>query len=67
MDHVRHVKIGKTAPLDELAPTCGHLSSKTLVFFWRSVGKQGVWLAPKYLMHLFTFACKVCPSSGGRE
>jgi len=61
MSHVRRVKIGKTAHLDELAHTGGHLSSKTLVFFWRTVGKQGVWLAPKYLMHLFTFPCLACP------
>jgi hypothetical protein len=42
MYHIRRVKIGKTAHLDELAHTCAQLYSKTLVFFWRTFRKQGV-------------------------
>jgi hypothetical protein len=61
MYHIRRVKIGKTAHLDELAHTCAQLYSKTLVFFWRTFRKQGVWLAPKYLMRLFISPCVACP------
>ena len=51
---VRRVHIGKTAQLDELARECGQLYSQTLVFFWRTVRHQGIWLKPKHLMRLFT-------------
>lgn len=51
---VRRVHIGKTAQLDELARECGRLYSQTLVFFWRTVRHQGIWLKPKHLMRLFT-------------
>ena len=54
MYHVRRVHIGKTAQLDELAHECGLLYSQTLVFFWRTVRKKGIWLKPKHLMRLFT-------------
>ncbi len=54
MYQVRRVHIGKTAQLDELAHACGELYSKTLVFFWRTVRHQGIWLKPKHLMRLFT-------------
>ncbi len=54
MYHVRRVHIGKTAQLDELAHECGLLYSQTLVFFWRTVHKKGIWLKPKHLMRLFT-------------
>ncbi len=54
MYQVRRVNIGKTAQLDELAHACGELYSKTLVFFWRTVRHQGIWLKPKHLMRLFT-------------
>jgi putative transposase len=54
MYHVRRVNIGKTAQLDELARECGMLYSQTLVFFWRTVRKKGIWLKPKQLMRLFT-------------
>lgn len=54
MHSVRRVHIGKTKQLDELAHACGELYSKTLVFFWRTVRKKGIWLKPKHLMRLFT-------------
>ena len=54
MYSVRRVHIGKTKQLDELAHACGELYSKTLVFFWRTVRKKGIWLKPKHLMRLFT-------------
>lgn len=49
---VRRVKIGKTAQLDALAHAVGQVYSRTLVFFWRTVRKQGIWLKPKHLMRL---------------
>jgi putative transposase len=54
MYRVRRVHIGKTAQLDELARECGMLYSRTLVFFWRTVRRKGIWLKPKHLMRLFT-------------
>jgi len=54
MYSIRRVKIGKTRELDELAHECGLLYSQTLVFFWRTVRHQGIWLEPKHLMRLFT-------------
>ncbi len=54
MYHVRRVKIGTTSQLDELAHECGQLYTKTLVFFWRTVRKKGIWLKPKHLMRIFT-------------
>ena len=54
MYHVRRVHLGKTPQLDELARECGMLYSQTLVFFWRTVRKKGIWLKPKQLMRLFT-------------
>ena len=54
MYHVRRMNIGKTPQLDELAHACGELYSKTLIFFWRTVRHQGIWLKPKHLMRLFT-------------
>ena len=49
---VRRVNIGKTAHLDALAHAAGEVYSRTLVFFWRTVRHQGVWLKPKSLMRL---------------
>jgi putative transposase len=46
------VKIGKTAQLDALAHAAGQVYSRTLVFFWRTVRKQDIWLKPKHLMRL---------------
>src|SRR6266700_233580 len=54
MYQVRRVHIGKTAQLDELARECGLLYSQTLVFFWRTVRHQGIWLKEKHLKRLFT-------------
>lgn len=54
MYQVRRIKIGKTEQLDELARECGRLYSQTLVSFWRTVHKQGIWLAPKHLMRWHT-------------
>ena len=43
---VRRVSLGKTNQCDELARECGRLYSQTLVSFWRTVRKQGIWLGP---------------------
>jgi putative transposase len=51
---VRRVKIGETEQLDELARECGRLYTETLVFYWRTVRRKGVWLKPKHLMQLYT-------------
>ncbi len=51
---VRRVHIGKTTQLDELAHECGLLYSQTVVFFWRTVRRKGIWLKAKHLMRLFT-------------
>ena len=47
---VRRMNLGKTAQVDALAHAAGQVYSRTLVFFWRTVRKQGIWLAPKHLM-----------------
>jgi putative transposase len=54
MYQVRRVNIGKTPHLDELARECGRLYSQTLVSFWRTVRKKGLWLHPKHLMRWHT-------------
>ena len=54
MYQVRRVHIGKTPQLDELARECGKLYSQTLVSFWRTVRKKGIWLQPKHLMRWHT-------------
>src|SRR5256885_7241685 len=54
MYQVRRVKIGKTAQLDELARECGRLYSQTVVSFWRTVRKKGIWLKPSHLMRWHT-------------
>lgn len=51
---VRRVHIGKTAQLDELARECGKLYTQTLVSFWRTVRKKGIWLKPSHLMRWHT-------------
>ncbi len=51
---VRRVSLGKTDQCDELARECGRLYSQTLVSFWRTVRKQGIWLGPKHLMRWHT-------------
>ena len=39
---VRRINLGKTAQLDALAHASGQVYSRTLVFFWRTVRKQGI-------------------------
>jgi putative transposase len=51
---VRRVNLGKTPYLDALAHVAGEVYSKTLVFFWRTVRHQGIWLKPKALMRLIS-------------
>ena len=53
MYQVHRVHLGQTEHLDELARECGKLYSQTLVFFWRTVRRKGLWLKPKHLMRLF--------------
>jgi putative transposase len=49
---VRRRNLGKTVQLDALAHAAGQVYSHALVFFWRTVRKQGLWLKPKQLMRL---------------
>jgi putative transposase len=51
---VRRVYIGTNEQLDTLARECGRLYSQTIVFFWRTVRHQGIWLKPKHVMRLYT-------------
>lgn len=54
MYQIKRVTIGKTSQLDELAHACGEVSTATLVSFWRTVRKKGIWLNPKHLMRWHT-------------
>src|SRR6266498_2717650 len=47
---VRRMKIGKSEQLDALAFECGRLYSDTVVWFWRTVRHQGIWLKPSSMM-----------------
>lgn len=47
---VRRLKLGRSEQLDSLARAAGDLYSRTLVSFWRTVRKQGLWLKPSSLM-----------------
>jgi putative transposase len=49
---VRRVRVGKIAQLNALAHPAGQVYTRTLVFFWRTVRKQGLWLKAKHLMRL---------------
>ncbi|HEU5381740.1 MAG TPA: transposase, partial [Ktedonobacteraceae bacterium] len=49
---VRRVRLGKTKQLDALAHAAGQVYTRTLVFFWRTVRHQGIWLKAKHLMRL---------------
>lgn len=49
---VRRVNIGKNEHLNTLAHAAGQVYTRTVVFFWRTVRKQGIWLKPKHLMRL---------------
>lgn len=50
---VRKLKSGQSHQLAVLALESGRLYSQTLVFFWRTVRKKGVWLSPNSVMKLF--------------
>ena len=54
MYQVRRVNIGQTAQLDTLARECGKVYSQTVVSFWRTVRRKGIWLQPKHLMRWHT-------------
>jgi len=47
---VRRIKIGKSPQLDALALECGKLYSETVVCFWRTVRRKGIWLKPSSMM-----------------
>jgi len=49
---VHRLNLGRTAQLDALAHAAGQVYTRTLVFFWRTVRKKGIWLKPKHLMKL---------------
>ena len=46
MYSVRKLKLNQDAQLDTLATASGDLYSRTVVSFWRTVRKQGIWLKP---------------------
>ncbi|MBT9143937.1 MAG: hypothetical protein DDT29_02351 [Dehalococcoidia bacterium] len=50
MYNVRKLKIDRTEQIDVLALASGELYSRTLVSFWRTVRKQGIWLKPSSMM-----------------
>ena len=50
MYSVRKLKLKKTAQLDALVLASGDLYSRTVVSFWRTVRKQGIWLKPSSMM-----------------
>ncbi|EFH85186.1 RNA-guided endonuclease InsQ/TnpB family protein [Ktedonobacter racemifer] len=54
MYQIKRVKIGKTPQVEELAHACGEVYTATLVSFWRTVRKKGIWLKPKHLMRWHT-------------
>jgi putative transposase len=53
---VRRIKLKRTAQIDHLARASGDLYTCTLVTFWRTVRKKGVWLSPAALMRWHTSA-----------
>lgn len=50
MYEVRKLKIDSTEQTDALALASGELYSRTVVSFWRTVRKQGIWLKPSSMM-----------------
>ena len=50
MYNVHKLKIEHTEQVDALALASGELYSRTLVSFWRTVRKQGIWLKPSSMM-----------------
>lgn len=51
---VRRLHLDPTPQLDALAQAAGELYTRTLVSFWRTVRKQGVWLKPAAMMRWHT-------------
>jgi putative transposase len=51
---VRRLHLDPTPQLDALARAAGELYSRTVVSFWRTVRKQGVWLKPSAMMRWHT-------------
>lgn len=49
MYRVRRLKLKQTAQLDTLARASGELYSRTVVAFWRTVRRKGIWLSPAAL------------------
>lgn len=47
---VRKLKIGKSEQLASLSLAAGELYNRTLLSFWRTVNRQGIWLKPSSLM-----------------
>jgi putative transposase len=50
MYSVRRLKLNQDAQLEALALASGDLYSRTVVAFWRTVRKQGIWLKPSLMM-----------------
>lgn len=50
MYNVRRLKLSRDAQLDTLATASGDLYSKTVVSFWRTVRKKGLWIKPSSMM-----------------
>lgn len=50
MYKVRKLNIGVSEQLNALSLASGDLYSRTVVFFWRTVRKKGLWLKPSSLM-----------------
>lgn len=50
MYSVRKLKLNQDSQLDVLAAASGDLYSRTVVSFWRTVRKQGIWLKPSSMM-----------------
>ncbi len=50
MYRVRKLNLNQDAQLDALALASGDLYSRTVVSFWRTVRKQGIWLKPSSMM-----------------
>ena len=47
---VRRLHLDPTPQLDALARAAGDLYSRTVVSFWRTVRKRGIWLKPSSMM-----------------
>lgn len=56
MYDVRRLHLDQTPHLDALARAAGDLYSRTMIAFWRTVRKHGVWLKPSTMMRWHTSA-----------